>query len=108
MGSGKPRGQRRNRGRHRAGTDQSREHGGGIVTDHVASTPVDRLARPARPPAPDVLKFPAELKLLRQWVLWKYEFRGDTWTKIPYQPLKPAAKAKADDPATWGPFDLAW
>jgi putative DNA primase/helicase len=78
------------------------------VTDHVVSTPADPPARPARPPAPDVLKFPVELRSLRQWVLWKYELRGDTWTKIPYQPHRPRDKAKADVPATWGSFDLAW
>jgi hypothetical protein len=66
------------------------------------------VAHPGRPPAPDVYKIPEELKSLRQWVLWRYEFRGDAWTKIPYQPLKLKAKAKADDPTTWGSFDLAW
>jgi putative DNA primase/helicase len=43
-----------------------------------------------------------------QWVLWKYEFRTDKWTKVPYQPKRPDAMAKADDPATWGMFDEAW
>jgi putative DNA primase/helicase len=64
--------------------------------------------RPARPPAPEVFKIPVEFRSLRQWVLWKYELRGDTWTKIPYQPSKPSLKAKADVPDTWGSFDLAW
>jgi putative DNA primase/helicase len=64
--------------------------------------------RPAKPPAPEVYKIPVELRSLRQWVLWKYEFRDDAWTKIPYQPLRPSAKAKADVPDTWGSFDLAW
>ena len=27
-----------------------------------------------------------ELKALNQWVCWNYEYRGDRWTKVPYQP----------------------
>ena len=49
-----------------------------------------------------------ELITLPQWVLWKFEFRTDKWTKVPYQPKRPHIKAKADVPGTWGTFDEAW
>ena len=64
--------------------------------------------RPARPPAPGIEFIPTELRERNQWVLWKYELRGDVWTKIPYQARRPRSKAKADDPTTWGAFDEAW
>jgi hypothetical protein len=64
--------------------------------------------RPAKPAAPKVASIPDELKLRDQWVVWKYELRGRNYTKIPYQPQNPGAKAKADIPSTWSPFALAW
>lgn len=47
--------------------------------------------------------FPAPLIQRRQWVLWKLESRGDTTTKIPYQPN--GAHAGSTDCATWSDFD---
>ncbi len=70
--------------------------------------PAQTPARPARPSAPSVDNIPDELKARHQWVVWRYEWRGKKWTKIPYQPAYPAWKAKADDPATWSTFDAAW
>lgn len=42
---------------------------------------------------------PEELKLLKQWVLWKTEIRSGKPTKIPYQINH--AKAKSNDTSTW-------
>lgn len=44
-------------------------------------------------------KFPEELILTPQWVLYKLETRGDRVTKIPYQPN--GFKAESTNPATW-------
>ncbi|HEX7380100.1 MAG TPA: hypothetical protein VF278_23465, partial [Pirellulales bacterium] len=51
---------------------------------------------------------PAELRALPQWVCWALEARrkGSTPTKIPYTP-DGRRRAKANDPATWGAFELA-
>jgi putative DNA primase/helicase len=41
----------------------------------------------------------APLVALPHWVLWRYEKKGDDWTKVPYQPNN--KKAASDNPATW-------
>ncbi len=64
--------------------------------------------RPAKPPAPKIDLVPDELKARWQWVVWKYELRGEKWTKIPYQPHRPRSKAKAGDSSTWSEFTVAW
>jgi primase-polymerase (primpol)-like protein len=46
---------------------------------------------------------PSELTMLSQWVLWRYEWRKDQWTKPPYQPDD--TPASSTDPATWSSFD---
>ena len=47
---------------------------------------------------------PAEAKALHQWVLWRYEQRGDKMTKVPYQVN--GEKAELNNPDTWTTFDL--
>ena len=42
---------------------------------------------------------PGELKERKQFVCWRYEFRNERWTKVPYQPG--GQKAKSNDPASW-------
>ena len=37
---------------------------------------------------------------LPRWVVWRYERRGDSTTKVPHSPH--GGPAKADDPRTWG------
>src|SRR5262245_40083092 len=64
-------------------------------------------AKPSAPP-PKVGAIPAELKERPQWVVWRYEQRGQDWTKVPYNPRRPRCKAKAGDPSTWGTFAEAW
>jgi putative DNA primase/helicase len=72
-------------------------------------------------PKPDVLQpnldgIPMELKRLSQWVYWRSELRTNgkgeaKYTKVPYGGNKPfdagPAKALADQPKSWLPFDAA-
>ncbi len=53
----------------------------------------------------DENQVPAELRERPQWVLWRYETRDGKQTKVPYSVT--GARAKADDPATWGTFEQA-
>lgn len=49
---------------------------------------------------------PSELKALSQWVRWKEIRRGKVKAKEPYR-IDKKAKAKVNDPATWGSFPEA-
>jgi len=49
-------------------------------------------------------KIPDELKVLRQWLLWKLEDRHGRMTKVPYQPS--GRHADVTVPKTWGTFDV--
>lgn len=55
-------------------------------------------------PIPEAI--PAELKSVRAWVIWRYEFVDGKWTKVPYQ-THGKRKAKPNDPSTWGRFESA-
>lgn len=46
------------------------------------------------------------LRLLVQWVCWKYEWRDGKWTKVPYN-ARTGQKASSTDPATWSSFNQA-
>ncbi|MQF48834.1 hypothetical protein FIM08_02900 [SAR202 cluster bacterium AC-647-N09_OGT_505m] len=48
---------------------------------------------------------PGELKALPQWVCWRWEERGDGWTKPPFQPS--GVYAASTDSATWSTFEEA-
>lgn len=48
---------------------------------------------------------PDEMKNSRRWVLWKFEKRGEKWTKIPYTPWK--KKASSTNPDDWSAFEDA-
>jgi primase-polymerase (primpol)-like protein len=50
---------------------------------------------------------PDQLKQHDQWVLWKAEFIGDKWTKVPYN-AKTGRKAKSNNPQTWGNFHTVY
>ncbi len=50
-------------------------------------------------------KFPEELILTPQWVLYKLETRDDRVTKVPYQPN--GLKAESTNPATWSDCQTA-
>ena len=68
-----------------------------------------------RPPttlAGDLRHLPSALAPLtaeRRWVVWRWAWLPDweRWTKVPYQPHKPAAKARSNDPSTWGAYETA-
>jgi putative DNA primase/helicase len=64
--------------------------------------------RPELRPAPKEEAIPAELRERPQWVVWRYEPRGERWTKVPYQPRDYKRKASADDPSTWATFNEAF
>lgn len=49
---------------------------------------------------------PQELQDRPQWVAWRYERRGERWTKLPLCPAT-GRMASSTDPATWGAFDAA-
>ena len=48
---------------------------------------------------------PSDLKALPQWVCWRWEQRGDKWTKPPFQPS--GVHAASTDSATWSTFEEA-
>lgn len=52
----------------------------------------------------DFNSIPSELKMLPQWILWKYEMLEgkDKPTKVPYQP--DGEKASTNNPRTWSTF----
>jgi hypothetical protein len=56
--------------------------------------------------APDFGNVPDELKQVKQWILWKYEYRIKTqsWSKIPYSIT--GHKASSTDPSTWNTFEV--
>jgi putative DNA primase/helicase len=66
---------------------------------------------PTEPPVTlsvDAAGIPAELKARRQFVGWRWIWRGDRWTKPPYQIARPDKKAKSNAPETWATFADAW
>lgn len=50
---------------------------------------------------------PAELRGRHQWLLWRWEWDEDTWTKSPFRALKPDVYASTTRPETWSPFNVA-
>jgi primase-polymerase (primpol)-like protein len=69
---------------------------------------MDNIARPPRPVALRVSEanIPEALKLLRQWVVWKYKFRAAKWTKPPFR-VDRNGYAKSTDPTTWSEYETA-
>lgn len=55
---------------------------------------------------PDLDAIPEDLKRWRQWVVWRYQQRGEKKTKPPYSPTS-GSLASVDNPGTWGPFEEA-
>ena len=51
---------------------------------------------------------PEEIRLIPQWVLWRYEDNGKVkLDKVLYQARKPAVKASHSDHTTWATFEDA-
>lgn len=55
---------------------------------------------------PNFERIPQELRMLRQWIVWKYEEGNDKPTKVPYK-IDLSARASVTDPFTWGTFEAA-
>jgi len=56
------------------------------------------------------MKLPKALQPLaerKRWVVWRWEKRGDVWTKPPYRADKPKLNADVTKPATWSTYDEA-
>jgi hypothetical protein len=53
---------------------------------------------------------PPEIKALKQWVMWRYEWREENgkgkWTKVPYQCT--GRHAQSNNPKTWDTFDRCY
>jgi AAA domain len=65
----------------------------------------DSLQKPT-PLQPEFAKFPAELKSLPNWVLWRYlppHAKGGKWRKVPFQPK--GKTASTTDRSTWSGFE---
>jgi len=58
------------------------------------------------PIEPQPERIPAELRKLRQWVVWKYELNGAKWTKLPYN-AETGHRASTTNPQTWTSFGNA-
>jgi hypothetical protein len=54
-----------------------------------------------------VTAIPAELRELRQWLIWRREERDGKPTKVPYRVGKPTAQASVTDPTHWADYDAA-
>ncbi|GEM_PF-3421269 len=76
---------------------------------------INGFAAPAERPscaAPIVEGIPEELRSLRQWVVWRYEWRlnrdgSGNWTKVLYNPARKESRADSTEPSTWGSFEDA-
>jgi len=55
----------------------------------------------------NIENIPAELRELKQWVVWKEERRDGKPTKVPYN-AKTGGRAGTDNPATWTTFNEAY
>jgi hypothetical protein len=49
----------------------------------------------------------AALTALPNWVIWRWGTVNGKNTKVPYQPRRPASKAKNNDPKTWDKYETA-
>lgn len=56
--------------------------------------------------APDVENIPGYVKKFDHWILWRFDWTGDNWAKVPYDP-KTLDRARSDTPSTWDSFDNA-
>jgi putative DNA primase/helicase len=65
---------------------------------------------PTKPPTTlgiDPRRIPEVLREIPQWVAWKWEWRGDKWTK-PLCNASTGAPASVDDPASWSTVKQAY
>jgi hypothetical protein len=76
-----------------------------MLSTDPASNKTSTNGRPPRPTALRVIadNIPQALRELLRWVLWRYEWNGTKWTKVPYQPN--GCKASSTDPTTWSSYE---
>lgn len=48
-------------------------------------------------------QIPADIRLMKTWVVWRYEWTNLNWTKVPYQ-TDGLIKASSTESSTWGRF----
>ena len=76
------------------------------VNASQASSQRGGISKPI-PIRPEFANFPAELKLLPNWVLWRYlppKSDGGKWPKVPFQPN--GKTASTTDRSTWSRFEV--
>ncbi|MDZ4780152.1 MAG: hypothetical protein SGJ19_07870, partial [Planctomycetia bacterium] len=68
----------------------------------MAMTTEETIVEPPRPTALSVLldNIPSELRALRRWVAWRYDFVEGRWTKVPYI-AGTNRKASSTNAETW-------
>lgn len=69
------------------------------------STTTERPPRPAKMPV-NGSEIPAFLKARRQWVVWRWTWKGDKWDKPPIN-ARTLYNASTTDPATWSTWQEA-
>jgi predicted P-loop ATPase len=79
-----------------------------IVEQRAATNPNDPTAPPPKPRAlrPRFANFPAELKALPNWLMWRHlppERPGQKWRKVPFQTNRKSASST--DSSTWNTFE---
>lgn len=98
-----------------------RESGAAVVSTTFEEWPFMVEAQPTHEqphqrsrPARSVVDFdaiPVELRDRPNWVLWRYESRGEKWTKVPYRVLGGAFRrgeeAQSNSSASWTTFGAA-
>ena len=65
-----------------------------LVLDYGGQPPDKPIALSLEPG-----NIPPEMKERRQWVPWRYQWKGSRWAKVPFQPN--GQFAKSNDPGTW-------
>ena len=72
----------------------------------IPAPPMLFLWRPVKPSMPRPENIPPELKVPRQWIVWKLGLDdAGKPTKHPYTPHATKWKAKSNDPKTWNTFE---
>ncbi len=73
-------------------------------------SPPGELSRPPRPRIEGerviVENVPETLRVLSQWVAWRYEWNSTKWTKVPIN-ARTGRRASSTNPKTWTTFDVA-
>jgi hypothetical protein len=88
-----------------AGPAKPSEPRPGSKASQAKSEARDKLGKPT-PIHPEFENFPAELKSLPNWVLWRYlppKSNGGKWPKVPFQPNR--KPAKTTNRSTWSAFN---